>query len=187
MNQGSTSTITIEHDLVRRAQQGDRGAYSDLVRQHHSGVINVVYRMCGDSQIAEDAAQEAFIRAWQNLDRYQPKSAFRNWLYRIATNAALDMLRKDRHELDIEGVPLAARKAGPEQVIESVQRAERVKAAVLALPAGSRAVLVLREYEGLSYKEISETLEIPIGTVMSRLNYGRNLLREQLSPLMEAA
>ena len=185
MNQVPTSSTTIEQDLVRRAQQGDRGAYSDLVRQHHTGVINVIYRMCSDSQIAEDAAQEAFIRAWMNIGKYKPKSAFRNWLYRIATNAALDILRKDRPEMDIDDVYMASSTVGPEGSLVTQQRAEHVQQAVLALPDASRAVLVLREYEGLSYKEISESLEIPIGTVMSRLNYGRNLLREQLSPLME--
>jgi len=181
----SAKEITTEHDLVLRAKQGDRGAYSDLVSQHRAGVINVVYRMCGDSQIAEDAAQEAFIRAWQKLDKYQPRSAFRNWLYRIATNAALDMLRKARDEMDVDVVPIVSTNPGPESTLVTSQRAERVKQAVLELPPASRAVLVLREYEGLSYREISETLGIPTGTVMSRLNYGRNLLREILTPMME--
>lgn len=84
-----------------RAQQGDRNAFSELVRRHRAGMINVAYRMCGDSQIAEDAAQEAFIRAWQNLNRYKPKSAFHNWLYRIVTNAASDVLRREKESLDI--------------------------------------------------------------------------------------
>lgn len=188
MNQtitAATTAETLESELVMRAKHGDRGAYSELVRQHQAGVINVVYRMCGDSQLAEDAAQEAFIRAWQKLDKYQPRSAFRNWLYRIATNAALDMLRKDKDEVDIEIVPIVSARPGPEGSLETSQRAERVKQAVLSLPPASRSVLVLREYEGFSYREISETLGIPTGTVMSRLNYGRNLLREQLSPLME--
>lgn len=185
-NVNHTIATTIDEiELVRRAQSGDRGAYCDLVRQHRPGVINVVYRLCGDSQLAEDAAQESFIRAWQNLEKYTHRSAFRNWIYRIATNAALDVLRKDRDELDIDDVAIASKRAGPENSLEAAQRAELVQQAVLAMPAASRVVLVLREYEGLSYREISETLKIPIGTVMSRLNYGRKLLREQLAPLME--
>jgi len=174
-----------DHDLVIRAQRGDRNAYSELVRLHRAGVINVVYRMCGDSQVAEDVAQEAFIRAWQNLNGYKPKSAFRNWLYRIASNAAIDVLRKQKNGLDIDEIQIRSYALGPEGRFEKNERAARVQQAVRALPDASRAVLVLREYEGLSYREISETLGIPLGTVMSRLNYARNLLRESLAPLME--
>jgi RNA polymerase sigma-70 factor (ECF subfamily) len=181
----SLTSTNIEHDLVSRALIGDRGAFCSLVREHRAGVINVVYRMCGDSHLAEDAAQEAFVRAWQNLDKFKPKSSFRNWLYRIATNVAIDILRMDRDEMDIETVPIVSKMVGPEKAVEESQRSEMVKRAVLSLPPASRSVLVLREYEGLSYREIGETLGIPTGTVMSRLNYGRNLLREQLSPLLE--
>jgi len=179
------SLTQTDNDLVIRAQQGDRNAFCELVGLHRAGVINVVYRMCGDSQIAEDAAQEAFIRAWQNLNRYKPTSAFRNWLYRIATNAAIDVLRKQKHAMDIDDVQIASSTIGPEGSVEREQRAMRVRQAILALPDASRAVMVLREYEDLSYREICETLGIPLGTVMSRLNYARNLLREHLAPLME--
>jgi RNA polymerase sigma-70 factor (ECF subfamily) len=165
-----------EIDLITRAQQGDRGAYGELVRCHREGVINVVYRMCGDVNLAEDAAQEAFIRAWQHLPSYRPRSPFRNWVYRIATNVALDALRRERETVDIDALPLVASGQG---------RGEGVRQAVLALPPASRAVLVLREYEGLSYREIADTLGVPMGTVMSRLNYARNRLRESLAPYLE--
>ncbi len=146
----------------------------------------MVYRMCGDANLAEDAAQEAFIRAWQHLPNYRPRSPFRNWLYRIATNAARDALRRERETVDVDQVPLVALDAGPEETVERTERGERVRQAVLALPTASRTVLVLREYEGLSYREIADTLSIPIGTVMSRLNYARKQLRELLAPYMEA-
>ena len=174
----------IEHNLVTRAQQGDREAFSELVRCHREGVINVVYRMCGDAGLAEDAAQEAFIRAWQHLASYQPRSPFRNWVYRIAANVALDALRALRREketVDVDAVPVAAPGPGPEAALIEKERAERVRQAVLALPPASRAVLVLREYEGLSYQEIAYTLDIPMGTVMSRLNYARSRIRESLA------
>ena len=174
-----------ESELVSQAQCGDRAAFGDLVRHHRSGVINVVYRMCGDVQLAEDAAQEAFIRAWQKLPGYQPRSPFRNWLYRIATNVALDTLRRERETVDLDDVPLQNPHAGPESAVENAEQAELVRAAVLALPPASRAVLVLREYEGLSYRQIAETLGIPLGTVMSRLNYARTHLAAALSPLVE--
>jgi RNA polymerase sigma-70 factor (ECF subfamily) len=174
-----------EQSLVAQAQCGDRAAFGELVRHHQEGVINIVYRMCGDPQLAEDAAQEAFIRAWQHLPGYQPRSPFRNWLYRIATNVALDTLRCERETVQLEAVQLHSPSAGPESSYDRIERSEQVRAAVLALPAASRAVLVLREYEGLSYKEIAATLGIPIGTVMSRLNYARGCLAESLAPMMD--
>ncbi|HOU13019.1 MAG TPA: sigma-70 family RNA polymerase sigma factor [Anaerolineae bacterium] len=184
-----TTTIpeATECEWIARAQTGDRQAFSSLVYHYRESVINVVYRMCGDAGLAEDAAQEAFIRAWQNLPRYKPRSPFRNWLYRIATNVALDTLRRERDAEDIEDAPLAASSLGPEAAVERNERAEQVRQAVLALAPASRAVLILREYEDLSYKEIAETLDIPVGTVMSRLNYARTQLRETLKVYLEAA
>jgi RNA polymerase sigma-70 factor (ECF subfamily) len=174
-----------ELELIAQAQQGDRRAFGELVRHHRESVIDVVYRMCGDANLAEDAAQEAFIRAWRHLPNYRPRSPFRNWVYRIATNAALDALRRERETVDADELPLTSTEAGPEARIEAKERGARVKQAVLALPQASRAVLVLREYEGLSYREIADTLNIPIGTVMSRLSYARNRLRESLASCLE--
>jgi len=171
-----------ETDLINRAQNGDRNAFSELVRNHAQGVMNVIYRMCGDVHIAEDAAQETFIQAWLHLSTYRPQTSLRNWLYRIAVNAATDMLRKEKRILpnDIEDLQLIDGRPGPELLASQQERIVQVQKAVLSLPEASRAVLVLREYEGLSYQEISSTLDIPIGTVMSRLNYARKLLKEKL-------
>jgi RNA polymerase sigma-70 factor (ECF subfamily) len=134
--------------------------------------------------MAQDVAQEAFIRAWINLPSYTPRSPFCNWVYRITTNAALDVLRREKETVDVDHLPLVAPGQGPEAEVEEKDRAELVRGAVLALPPASRAVLVLREYEGLSYKEISDTLGIPLGTVMSRLNYARQRLSEALKPYL---
>ncbi len=173
-----------EAQLITQAQNGDRNAFSELVRIHSKGVLNVVYRMCGDMLIAEDAAQETFIRAWQNLPSYRPQTPFRNWLYRIAFNAGMDMLRKEKRILpdDIEDMNLTDGQPGIESMVSQQERTTLVQKAILSLPDASRAVLVLREYEGLSYQEISSTLDIPVGTVMSRLNYARNLLKTKLKP-----
>ena len=177
-----------EAELVTRAQNGDRNAFSELVRSHAQGVLNVIYRMCGNMQVAEDAAQETFIQAWLRLPSYRPRSSLRNWLYRIAVNTAIDMLRKEKRILpgEIENLNLADSEPGPEALFTSAQRTEMVQEAVLTLPDASRAVLVLREFEDLSYKEIAESLEIPVGTVMSRLNYARKLLKEKLEVKMYA-
>ena len=171
-----------ETELVNRAQSGDRNAFSELVRNHAQGVLNLIYRMCGDAHIAEDAAQETFIRAWLHLSTYRPQTSLRNWLYRIAVNAATDLLRKEKHILpnSVEDLHLTDRQPGPESLASQRERIVVVQKAVLSLPEASRAVLVLREYEDLSYQEIASTLDIPIGTVMSRLNYARKLLKEKL-------
>jgi len=171
-----------EIELVTRAQDGDRNAFSELVRIHSQGVLNVIYRMCGNMQVAEDAAQETFIQAWLRLQSYRPQSSLRNWLYRIAVNTAINIMRKDKRILpgEIEDMNLRDSEPGPEALVASAERTEMVQEAVLTLPDASRAVLVLREFEGLSYQEISESLEIPVGTVMSRLNYARKLLKERL-------
>jgi RNA polymerase sigma-70 factor (ECF subfamily) len=183
---GSFSTVTVanEAELVTQAQRGDRNAFSELVRIHARGVFNVVYHMCGDALVADDAAQETFIRAWQNLASYRPQTPLRNWLYRIAFNAGMDMLRKEKRILpqDIDEMGLADERPGPESVVSQQERTSMVQQAVLALPDASRAVLVLREYEGMSYHEIADALDIPVGTVMSRLNYARKLLKEKLEP-----
>ena len=176
------STETNEKELVYKAQNGDRNAFSELVRTHSQGVLNVVYRMCGNGDLAEDAAQEAFIQAWLRLSSYKEKASFQSWLYRIAINTAIDMLRKEKYILpnSIEDMNLRASAPSPEIAASKSERAELIRDAVLTLPNASRAVLILREYEGLSYQEIAESLEIPMGTVMSRLSYARKLLKEKL-------
>ena len=171
-----------ETELVTRAQNGERNAFSELVRIHAPGVLNVIYRMCGDIQIAEDAAQETFIQVWLHLPSYRPRTSLRNWLYRIAVNTATDMLRKEKHILpnDIDDLQLTDGQPGPELLVSQQERTVLVQKAVLSLPDASRAVLVLREYEGMSYHEIADALDIPVGTVMSRLNYARKLLKDKL-------
>lgn len=188
MNLTSVTITTLsEEDLVIEAQQGNRAAFGDLVQQHQRGVVNLVYRLSGDPAFSEDIAQEAFIRAWEKLPTYQPKAPFRNWVYRIATNAAYDAFRRQKEQVDIDAVVVAAPGNGLEQVIENQERDEIIRQAVLSLPLASRSVLILREYQGFSYQEIADTLEIPLGTVMSRLNYARTTLRTTLAELLEVA
>jgi RNA polymerase sigma-70 factor (ECF subfamily) len=176
-----------EAQLIARSQQGDREAFSQLVRRYYPGVVGVVYRMCGKTALAEDAAQQAFLQAWLHLPAYQPRSPLRNWLYRIAVNAALDALRRGPQvePQDLDSLPLPDSRPDPEQRVEAHERSTLVQQAVQALPPASRAVLVLREYEGLSYREIAETLSIQPGTVMSRLNYARGVLRKKLAPYFQ--
>ena len=173
-----------EADLIAQAKHGDRHAYGELVSRHQRGVVHVIYRMCGDAELAQDAAQEAFIKAWVNLPAFRPGTSLRNWLYRIAVNAALDALRRDARtaDVDFEALPLPDPQAGPETALLQKERTAAVQQAVLRLAEASRSVLVLREYGGLSYEEIAAALDIPLGTVMSRLNYARRQLKESLQP-----
>ncbi len=175
-------TADTETSLIEQAQNGDRNAFGELVLRHYHGVVLVVYRMCGDTGLAEDAAQEAFMRAWVNLPSYQPQARLRNWLYRIAVNAALDVLRRKPEEtLEDEQARLVTdQAAGPETALIEKERVALLQQAMKSLPEAARSVLVLREYGGLSYQEIASVLDVPIGTVMSRLNYARNRLREIL-------
>jgi RNA polymerase sigma-70 factor (ECF subfamily) len=180
------NSLEAESDLVKQAQQGDRNAFGELVRLHYPGVIRVVYRLCGDTSLAEDMTQEAFLRAWINLASFHPESSLRNWLYRIAVNAALDVLRRKPEEmLDDEAAQMIVDPlAGPETALIEKERAAMLQQILHSLPEAARSVLVLREYGGLSYQEIASVLDVPVGTVMSRLNYARNRLRELLREQM---
>ncbi|MEW6092816.1 MAG: sigma-70 family RNA polymerase sigma factor [Chloroflexota bacterium] len=175
-------TAETELRLIQQAQDGDRSAFGELVRRHYTGVVNVVYRLCGDAGLAEDMAQEAFLRAWLNLPSFRPESSLRNWLYRIAVNAALDVLRRKTEEpIENEKKQMVTDQApGPEAAVIAKEQAAFLQQAMKSLPEAARSVLVLREYGELSYQEIAAVLDIPIGTVMSRLNYARSRLRELL-------
>jgi RNA polymerase sigma-70 factor (ECF subfamily) len=127
-------------------------------------------------------AQEAFLRAWINLPSFHPQSSLRNWLYRIAVNAALDVLRRKPEETleDEAAQMLIDPGVSPETALIEKERVALLQQGMRALPDAARSVLVLREYGGLSYQEIASVLDVPVGTVMSRLNYARNRLRELL-------
>lgn len=178
---------TIDADLITAASDGDTAAFGELVQRYRDSVVNVVYRISGDPNLAEEATQEAFVRAWQKLGSYRRDSSFRSWVYRIAINAALDCLRRRKDTVGVDLNTFVDGKDGPEAEFIKQERARQVQSAVLGLPENSRSVLVLREYEGLSYREIADTLGIPMGTVMSRLNYARQHLRRTLAPYLEAA
>src|SRR5690606_35114209 len=128
-----------ERELINRAKHGDRSAFAELVAMHAQGVRNVIYRMYGDPQIAEDAAQETFLQAWLHLATYRPQMSFRNWLYRIAVNAATDMLRKEKRiaPIALEELPLKDPQPDPETLFSQEERAALVQKAVLSLPEAS--------------------------------------------------
>jgi RNA polymerase sigma-70 factor (ECF subfamily) len=173
--------------LLARSRAGDKEAFGMLAQRYCSFAVGVAYRMTGNSQLAEDLAQEAFIKAWRKLPQFRGDCSFRVWLGRIVTNTTLDYLRRQNPEqpLDETLLPAGPAEDAPLRHLEREEMRQLVRQAVLSLPAQCRVALILREYEGLSYREIAETLDIPMGTVMSRLHYARQLLRERLAPLLE--
>jgi RNA polymerase sigma-70 factor (ECF subfamily) len=170
-----------EVDWVRRAQAGDRNAFSQVVRQHQAAVYRNLYRMLGNRDDALELAQEVFVRAWQALAQWQPDAQFRTWLLRIASNAAVDALRRRRR---VEFMPLDESTdvvddgAGPERQAAARQELRHLEHSLAALSAEHRQILLLREVEHLSYEEIGRMLELNEGTVKSRLARARMALLE---------
>jgi RNA polymerase sigma-70 factor, ECF subfamily len=174
-----------EREWIVRAQAGDKAAYGLLVERYQRLIVSVAYRQGLDLASAEDVAQETFVKAWLALPRFRESAgSWRAWLCRIAINAATDAFRRDRPAEDLDE-SLPDDDGGPADRAEADARARAVRGALAQLPPASRAVLVLREYEGLSYAEIASALDIPPGTVMSRLNYARSRLRVLLTEMGE--
>lgn len=168
-----------EDELIRSAAAGNAGAFSQLVRKYRPQVLRTAYGIVGSTMEADDVAQEAFVKAWMSLPDYRRDAGFSTWLYRITVNAAIDAVRRRRPEAPLDDA-MPARRPAPEEETVSRDESRRVRAAIEELPAAARAALVLREYEQLSYREIAAVLQIPIGTVMSRLSYARQILKERL-------
>lgn len=170
--------------LIARSLRGDKDAFGELVERYFSFATRIAYRMTGQPQIAEDLAQESFVKAWLKLSQYRGDSSFRTWLGRIVTNTTLDYLRRTRDEYVVDDELFVPTHAGirPQPLLEGWDLQELVRHAILALPPESRAVVILREYEGLSYRDIAQALDIPMGTVMSRLYYARERLKTMLEP-----
>lgn len=160
----------------------------ELLELHGPAIYAVAYRVCLRHDLAEEAAAAAVHSAWRRLPGFAGRSSFKTWVKRIALNAAIDAVRRERAQSPISGVPLeeAAQRAdlcpeaAPSAGAEAEERGRRVRAALAAMDELHRGVLVLREWEGLSYQEIADALECPIGTVMSRLSHARRILRDRL-------
>ncbi|MBN1642330.1 MAG: sigma-70 family RNA polymerase sigma factor [Anaerolineae bacterium] len=172
-------------ELIALSLSGDRNAFGELVVRYRAMVLGVAYRVCGDAALADDVAQETFVRVWDRLHTYRPGGSFRAWICRIASNLTIDALRRVKPAADIEQVELPAPGSQPEALALEQERARAVRTAIGALPEQVRVTLVLREYEGLSYDDIARALDVPMGTVRSRLSDARRRLREALAPYLE--
>jgi RNA polymerase sigma-70 factor (ECF subfamily) len=173
-----------ETDLIDLARRGDQEAFADLVRTYRGRIHRLVYRLLRDADEADDVTQEVFVKAWFRLESYKGQSAFFTWLYRVAVNAAADWRKKwtKRKGRSIDEGPLGS--AGlldegprPDRLAEGRELGRRLEEALSELPEKYRTILVLREYEGLSYEELARVLAVRKGTVESRLFRARERLR----------
>lgn len=183
--------------LVERVQSGDQEAFGLLVSKYQRKLLRLVMRFVRDSAEAEDVTQEAFIKAYRALPGFRGESAFYTWLYRIGVNAAKNWLvargRRmstvseiaDDEATDINDGGLLRDDATPEQLLMSKQIGATVNAAMDALPEDLRTAIALREIEGLSYEEIAQVMDCPIGTVRSRIFRARDAIAARLRPLLD--
>jgi RNA polymerase sigma-70 factor (ECF subfamily) len=172
-----------QQELILQAQGGNNDAFGQLVRHHQQAVYNIAYRLTGNRQEAEDVAQEAFVKTYQALGRFDSQRPFAPWLYRIATNTALNWIKRQRPqtELDEEVAP-ADVAPSPETQAITTETTERLRAAIANLPHNYRAAIELRHFQGLSYNEMSEALGVSPSDVKSWLFRARRRLRKALKP-----
>ena len=195
MESGPVGEQDLDEELVRRVQAGDRRAFDLLVRRHQHKVIGVISRYVQDWAEAQDVAQEAFVRAFRALGNFRGESAFYTWLYKIATNTAKNWLvsqgrRPPTDDVQVDDavhLEAAGRLKDPSTPERELLRQEierTVFETVEALPEELRQAITLREVEGLSYEEISERMDCPIGTVRSRIFRAREAIDNRLRPLL---
>jgi len=183
--------------LVRRAKRGDYKAFDLLVLKYQSRIIGISMKFVKDIHIAEDIAQESFIKAFKSLISFREESAFYTWLYRIAANTSKNYLTSKKRKkeysesevfssedanVDIFDIPGGD---SPEEILAANNLREVIFESLSNLPEDIRTAISLREFEGLSYEEISEVLDCPIGTVRSRIFRGREIIQDKISPLLE--
>lgn len=183
-----------DEQLMLSAGQGDRDAFGELVRRYSSRMVNVAYQVVGDRELAEDIAQETFLRAYKSAARYRQISKFSTWLYTIALNLCRNELRRRKFKTySLEGMAerdedskvrtdIPDEKTQPDLDMERKEAGSLVRQAVEQLPEKFKTPLVLRDIQELSYEEISGILNLPEGTVKSRINRGRQRIKEILKP-----
>jgi len=178
-------------ELVRRCKEGNRQAFRELVERYQRKAVAIAFGMLHDRDDALDVSQEAFAKVFTNIQQFKEEASFYTWLYRIVVNLSIDRQRqRSRQPLleddqgggegsGIDATPAATR-TDPYEQVKDKELGERIRAAIAELTPAHKAVILLREVEGLSYEEISEVLQCSRGTVMSRLHYARKKLQSLL-------
>jgi RNA polymerase sigma-70 factor (ECF subfamily) len=189
-----------DQEVVLLARGGREAAYRELVRRYERPVFALLYRMVRDRELAEDLAQETFVKALNAIESYRPEFKFSSWIFKIANNAAIDHLR--RRELDtlsLDGSPhaetpeamqatalqIGARQESPLDAVEARELGGAIEAAIGRLRPEYRSCILLRHVEGRAYEEIAEILDLPLGTVKTYIHRARNELRLALAHLKE--
>ena len=196
----SSSSAKGDHDLVQRVQAGDTAAFRALFDKYHRRAFAVAMGVVKNEDDALDAVQEAFVKVHKNIHKFEGSSSFYTWLYRIVMNVSIDHVRRTsrRKNLDFDERALheESQVAGDGALVPSVTNANpgkaalrrelgiAIQAALQELPEHHRAVIVLREIEGMSYEEMAKTLDVPKGTVMSRLFHARKKMQASLGPYL---
>jgi RNA polymerase sigma-70 factor, ECF subfamily len=192
--------VKSDQDIVALARAGEEAAYRELIRRYERPLFSLLYRMVRDRELAEDLAQETFVKALNAIESYRPEFKFSSWIFKIANNAAIDHLR--RRELDtlsLEGSPQAetpeaieatALQIGDRQesALDEVEARElggQIEAAIAQLRPEYRSCILLRHVEGRAYEEIAEILNLPLGTVKTYIHRARNELRQALAHLRQ--
>lgn len=197
--QGRTkpTASTEEKNLIERCKQGDLAAFNELVKKYEKQVYNFAYRLTGNYDDANDIAQDAFLRVYNAIGGFRGDASFTTWLFRITTNIFRDDRKRARahphssldEALDLEESSVTRQiedpSPSPAALTEERERGQILQNAILSLPEYQRAMVVLYHTEQKSYEEIAEIMDLPIGTVKSRLNRARLALKEKLSPLRE--
>ena len=186
-----------ERQWIERSRSGDLKSFDQLVRRYERSVYNTAYRLSNSHDDASDIAQEAFVRAWNNLKSFRGDSAFSTWLYRIVTNVFLDDRKRKRarphisldQELELDESHVTRQyedpNPGPVEMMEGEERRAILAKAIASLPEAQRVMVVMYHSQGLAYEEIAEITSLPMGTVKSRLNRARLALRDRLGPVAE--
>lgn len=186
----------LDENLVVRVQQGDKSAYDLLVVKYQHKIIQLVNRYVKDPSEAQDVAQEAFLKAYRALGNFRGESAFYTWLYRIAINTAKNyLMSRSRRSVDtqvdlqdaeeIEKAPQLQVIDTPESHLLNEEIVDTIKSAIAKLPEEMRIAIMLREFEGMSYEEIAEAMDCPVGTVRSRIFRAREAIDNKLNPLLD--
>ena len=177
-----------ERELIEAVRAGDEAAFEALIHLHEKKVYALCRRMCRNEEDAMEAAQDTFLAVYRGIGSFRADASFSTWLYRLASNACIDLLRREKKRgaetsLDDEALALTlpSRAPGPEEELERAELRRLVREGVAALPPDYRAALVLREAEGLSYQEIAQATGLELGTVKSRISRARGLLRNYLA------
>lgn len=177
--------------LIEHALEGDDASFGHLVSKYQDRLFNTLFHSLGCREEAEDVAQEAFVAAFVKLSTFKQNSAFYTWLYRIAFNTAISRRRKKRPKTSVDsqkeltGAEPIDPSDSPDGALERTERVAQVQTALSQLGDEQRSILVLREMDDCSYEQIADILEIPVGTVRSRLHRARAQLREELTKILQ--